>query len=289
MQAPRDNILLSYNPFTLQQSMKKVLVGLCDNINHNFQKINVWKKSFSKYCNDDVVLLCANSTKEENNLCESIGIKCINVIVEDRNFINHKRLYHLCNFFNESSYDLILSTDVFDVAFQGDPFQKLDINSYDIFISGEGVNVNQEPWNSDNIKKLFENKLEFCMNNEVLCSGIIAGKKIPMINLYKKLYEMCEQSSNDHNIKDQAALICLAYTTGIENLKILNLDDGWAMHCAVAGPTPFFTGWGFKDNIKYGIPKLYNNYICTKSNEKYDIVHQFNRVPEWHKIIIENI
>jgi hypothetical protein len=57
------------------------------------------------------------------------------------------------------------------------------------------------------------------------------------------------------------------------------------MHCAVAGPTQFFTAWGFNNNLKYGIPMMKDGLVRTAAEAPYDIVHQFNRVPEWHEEI----
>ena len=71
----------------------------------------------------------------------------------------------------------------------------------------------------------------------------------------------------------------------VEKIKIFNLNDGWAMHCAVSGPTHFFTAWGFVNNMLYGVPEMQGGYVISKFGKKYDIVHQFNRVPEWHEII----
>ena len=73
----------------------------------------------------------------------------------------------------------------------------------------------------------------------------------------------------------------------IEKYKILTLNDGWAMHCATSGPTEFFTRWGMKDKIeqRYNIPTMLNNNVCTSDGRIFDIVHQFNRVPEWKDIL----
>ena len=109
--------------------------------------------------------------------------------------------------------------------------------------------------------------------------------------LYNKLFLMCENSLNGHNIKDQAALIIMIAKNEIENLKIFEVNDGWTLHCAVGGPIQFFESWGFKDSLinRYGgVAKLYNQEIFTHTNIKYDIVHQFNRIPEWHQILINN-
>jgi hypothetical protein len=236
-----------------------------------------------------VILLCANSSDEELKQCEGMGIIPIPVSVKDTWYINHERLKHNYEFLEKADAELILVTDVFDVIFQGNPFEKMDSSNYDIFVSGEGVRVEQEPWNSNNINSIFPEHFNKCKPIEIINSGIIAGKRDALIKLFKRMYELCEAGSNNHNIKDQAALIVMVANNQVEKIKIFNLDDGWAMHCAVAGPTQFFERWGFKHNIKYGIPYIQNGWVFTKSGNKYDMVHQFNRIPAWYEAIKNNI
>lgn len=266
--------------------MKRALLGLSNNISNNINKIIVWSQSFKKYCDEPVILLIANGTEADVCLCEAYGIKSFIVDIEDEHRIFHKRLEKIYNFLEKSDIDLFIITDVFDVVFQNNPFNKLDTTQYDIFVSGEGINVCHEHWNYNNINKLFPNELNKCLNNEVICSGIIAGKRLSLIQLYKNMFELCENSTNNDNIQDQAALIVLTYNNKIANLKVFNLNEAWAMHCAVAGPTQFFDAWNFRTNLKYEIPYFQNGEVYT-NNIKYDIVHQFNRVPEWNKIIIK--
>jgi hypothetical protein len=267
--------------------MKKALLGLSNNIESNINKIKVWSQSFKKFSDGDVILLCANATDNDIKLCEELGIIPYKVSIEDTWYINHKRLENTFNFLKNSDIDLFLITDVFDVVFQGDPFKKWDLK-YDIFVSGEGVLVNEEPWNSDNINKIFPNEINKCLPNEVICSGVIGGKREQLIGLYKRMYELCENGSNQHNIKDQAALIVMISNNEIKNLKIFNLDESWAVHCAVAGPTQFFDSWGFREKLKYGMPSMNNDKVISGKKEQYDIVHQFNRIPEWNNILTKN-
>jgi hypothetical protein len=267
--------------------MKKGLLGLSNNIKLNFNKIKVWSKSFKKYSDGDVILLCANSTEEEINMCNEIGITTIPVTIDDTLYINHKRLGNTLEFLKTTDIDLFLITDVFDVVFQSDPFDKMDL-TYDIFVGSEGVKLSQEPWNADVIKKVFPEHLEMCRNEDIICSGVIGGKKDALINVYEKMFLMCENSLNGHNIKDQAALIIMIKNNEISNLKIFDLLDGWTLHCALGGPTQFFESWGFKNILtnKYGgVAKLQDGEIYTHTEVKYDIVHQFNRIPDWNEIL----
>ena len=272
--------------------MKRALIGLSDNISENINKIKLWAKTFRRYCNDDIILLTVNSSITDIQMCENLnlGIICKSVYINNVKQINHKRLEHISNFLHISNIDLCIITDVFDVVFQANPFIKLDITKYDVFVGGEGILVNQEPWNNHNIGVLFEHRIEKCRNNEVICSGVIAGKKQTLIAVYNKMFELCENSPDNHDIKDQAALIVMIANNMIPNIKIFNLDDGWVVHCAVAGPTVFFDSWGFRNNLKYGIPQMKDDgRVYTQSGDLFDIVHQFNRVPEWHQKIRETI
>jgi len=268
--------------------MKKILTGLSNNIAQNKQKIKTWSESFRKYSDGEIVLIAANATDEDINTCRELNISYHLVTVEEVHFINNKRLKHTRDFMEQSDGDLFLVTDVFDVVFQSDPFQKMDLENYDIFTSGEGIFVNQEPWNRNVISEVFPNDLDICSNTEIVCSGIIAGKKQAMLDLYSKMDDMCENSPNGHNIKDQAALIIMVVKKQIDRLKIFNLHDGWAMHCQCSGPTYFFEAWGLRNSLihnGYKVPKLIGGIVYTEDDKIFDMVHQFNRIEEWNKIL----
>jgi hypothetical protein len=152
--------------------MKKVLTGLSNNISLNKNKIKVWSESFRKHSDGDIVLIAANATDEDIRTCIDLDIKYFQVTLEDTWHISHKRLEHTRDFIKQSDGDLFLITDVFDVVFQSDPFIKMDINTYDVFISGEGVLVNEEPWNADVMSKVFPNEREICSKTEIVCGEI---------------------------------------------------------------------------------------------------------------------
>lgn len=269
--------------------MKKILTGLSNNIAQNKQKIKVWSESFKKHSDGKIVLIAANATDEDIDVCNELGLDFYRVEVNDTYFINNKRLKHTKDFMEQSDGDLFLVTDVFDVVFQADPFAKLDLENFDLFFTAEGILVSEEPWNADVIMKVFGDEINNCRNNEIICSGVIGGKREQIIELYDKMFIKCEQGSNKHNIKDQAALILLLAHGKLDKYKILTLNDGWAMHCATSGPTEFFIPWGMKNTLqnRYNVPTMINNKVCTSDGRVFDIVHQFNRVPEWKEILIK--
>ena len=266
--------------------MKKLLVGFSNNIAKHQQKIKLWIYSFREYSEARIVLIAANVSDEDRSVLKTLDVDFIEVVVEQEKYINHKRIEHILNFLKDTDEELVLSTDVFDVAFQSDPFELLDTDKYDFFVGGEGVLVEQEPWNHRNIELLFPELLnENVKKHEVICSGVMAGKREAFISVYEKMFELCENNEDGHDIKDQAALIVMIASNIIPKLKIFTLDEGWTIHCAVAGPTKFFEAWAFKQNIKYQLPQILNRTVCTGSGKPYAIVHQFNRVPLWNQIL----
>lgn len=267
--------------------MKKALIGISDNIAKNSNKINTWAQSFKKHSDALVILIVANPSEIDLAYCNNKYIdKYVFVKIENQS-INDGRLKVIADYIKESDIDLFITTDVFDVIFQGDPFLKLDLQKYDIFVGSEGINVCNEPWNADVIAKCFPQYLHEALGTEVICSGVIAGKSNELAALLYMMASHCEKAPKNHDIRDQAALICIMATRSAGfSIKVFTLDDGWAVHCAVAGPTQFFEQWGFKQNLKYGIPKIDGGSIVTAYGRKYDIVHQFNRISEWNNILI---
>lgn len=270
--------------------MKKGLIGISNNIKLNKEKIKLWAKTFKTVSDGEVILLAINADSEDITICNELGIQHVQVYIkpEDLGYINNKRLYHTVEFLKTSDIDIFMVTDVFDVVFQGDPFSKFDLDNYDVFLGGEGILLSEEPWNSDVINKCFPDYLEMCIHNEIICSGVMGGKRESLISMLNTMDQMCENAETGHDIRDQAALIIMVAKNEIPRLKILTIDDGWAMHCATSGPTPFFDSWGMRHNLsqRYSVPKLAGDEIQTEDGRTYDIVHQFNRVPEWHKILI---
>ena len=270
--------------------MKKALIGISNKIKEHKNKIKIWKESFQKFSDGEVILIAANTDEEDIRICEEeLKIKYHKVDVGDPWYINNKRLYHISEYIKTTDIDLFLATDVFDVLFQGDPFLKFDLENYDLFVSNEGIMLREEPWNTDVINRCFPDQISLCINKEITCSGVIGGKRNELSYLFDRMFKMTEEAENGHNVRDQAALILMMAKNEIERLKVFSVDDAWAMHCQSSGPTQFFESWGLKRNLssRYGIPKLVGDKIYTEDDKLYDIVHQFNRVPEWNKILTE--
>lgn len=268
--------------------MKKALIGVCDNAAKHSSKIKVWASSFKKHCSGPVILILVNPTSSDIAAIENleITIVCINHTFKNVETVNDARLQYVKNVLTNINAEIVLVTDVFDVVFQDDPFKQLDIDKYDVFVSGEGILTREEPWNTYVLNTCFPAFNPACLDQEVICSGVIAGKTKALIALYSTMQKYLNLATDKYNIRDQAALQLAIVNNEVPNLKVFNLDEAWTVHCAVAGPTDLFTAWDFKRNIakKYSIPKMVNGKVVTDTKH-YAVVHQFNRVPDWHLIL----
>ena len=269
--------------------MKTLLLGTCDNLEKNMYKIRHWADSFQPY--GDVCLLTINAKDEELNMLEKSNIMYKNVSNDSSLTVNDLRLQlqhvYLSDKKTQDTYDLVLVTDVFDVVFKKDPTLKCDIEKYQLFMAYEGVLHAEEPWNMDVMKKCLPDHVESVANKLIICSGVLAGKPDKLAMLFKQMDDMVIISKQGHDIRDQAALNAIMGTLTSNSdhcyyqnnaVRLFDLNDNWCIHCAVAGPTQFFESWGFKNSIE-------RRYKKVPKWEDYDIVHQFNRIPEWNKAV----
>ena len=260
--------------------MRKLLTGAVNNASQHIDKILLWKKSFEKNCDGDVILVSLNTSIQDREALERNNIRYVERSVKTDETINNSRIFEMANFLTEKvdDYDVVMYTDVFDVAFLQDPFAKMDLYNYSYFIAGEGVTHGEEPWNADVMKKCYPNEKYTHNNHEVFCSGVMGGKTRAVANFLHDIWLTLLRSTKGHDIADQAAMNINIYQNDYKRLKKFFIYDKWCLHMATGGPTQFFEAWGFKNAIekKYGpIPNW----------KEFSIVHQFNRIPEIHQQI----
>jgi len=257
--------------------MRKLLTGAVNNAAQHMDKILLWKKSFVQQTNGDVILVSLNTSDLDRKALQDNNIQFVEEITDGSETINNARIFHMGNFIKsiENDYDIVLYTDVFDVVFLRDPFEKMDTYNYSVFVAGEGVTHGEEPWNADVMAKCYPNQPKSLQNLEVFCSGVIAGTPIALSNFVHDIWLRLLKSAKGHDIADQAAMNVNVAFNNYSKLKKYFIYDKWCLHMATGGPTEFFESWGFRRAIerKYGpIPHW----------KDFSIVHQFNRIPKIH-------
>jgi hypothetical protein len=260
--------------------MRKILIGVSDNVAKNIDKILIWKKSFELVTKGDVILLAFNCNENDRKVLEQYNISYKNVSEKGSESVNNSRLIHVSSLLRDlnDSYDGVIYSDVFDVAFMKDPFLQMDFYNYGVFVAGEGITHNQEPWNTDVMQKCFPDYTETLRHKEVFCSGVIGGKPFELSQYIDSMWLQLLKNKKGHDIADQAAMNIVLHTEDNPLLKKFYLYDKWAIHLATGGPTEFFEPWGFKKAIQ-------DKYNLVPNWKDFAIVHQFNRTPEIHNLI----
>lgn len=222
--------------------------------------------------------------------CEQAGVQLVYRACNGTR-IHHERYHVAWEFLQEVSdaFDHVLWTDVYDVFFQRDPFpaiqETLRSNMKQVIVGSEGLRVDQEPWNHDNVKRCFPHLVERCRDRDIVCSGVMAGTTRGMIDMFFLVYNL-SRNVTAHEIVDQSALIALMQTELAKScVHVTTNDEAIVVHCATSGPTQFFLPWGFKNNYKYSLPELSSDgEICVKG-VPVAIVHQYVRIPEWKEAL----
>lgn len=267
--------------------MKKGLIGCVNNPLNHINKIKVWANSFTNVSDGEVALVLINGTTEERVTLEYMGIKVFNYPTDDTETINNLRLRYEVDALLRLDWDYVMVTDVFDVKFQADPFDKVINGATELTFGHEGIYHNEEPWNLDVMQKSYPDKVELVRDKYIYCSGVMGGKRTAMIDLLNMMDTITYSGERGHDIRDQAALNMILYSNPIWNITGFTPRSGWVLHCALGGPTQFYEPWGFKNKFqdRWGEASIKDNMVVTGDGVPYDIVHQFNRIPEWNQIL----
>lgn len=269
--------------------MRKALTGVSNNVSQHIDKIKVWAHSFEKHTDGDAVLIAADMTEDDKLSLKSNNIKYFEVKTDQDLTINDSRLRHTADWIEQSDYDLFMVTDVFDVCFQGDPFELFDLDNFDFYAGSEGIYHNEEPWNMDVMSKAFPGHADYMRPHEVVCSGVMGGKKNILVSTLRLQQLLVDEADRGHDIRDQAALNILIYKDHIRRCKIFTPNDGWVIHCSLSGPTFQHIEWGLGKVIeqRYCLPKLQGNVLVDANGIVYKIAHQYNRIDKWNEKIIK--
>ena len=186
-------------------------------------------------------------------------------------------------------YRHIITTDVKDVIFQTNPSEWLEQNLGDkeINVASESIRYCDEEWGNHNLLKSFGGHIhEECKNNIVYNAGTISGKFDTMVDLFLNIYMLC--NGTQHRIEggggpDQAALNVLLNMKSYRDItNFATSESGYAAQLGTTGPQ--ITG-KYGDKLLEKNPILVDNTICTSEGKPFCLVHQYDRVPEWKKII----
>ena len=180
----------------------------------------------------------------------------------------------------------VISTDV-DIVFQSNPSEWLTKNMNDkkLNYGGEGLKYKDEPWGYDNIGQCFGPDIRNHLSDtQIYNAGSMAGEFKTFVDYSLTLALMIEGIKNP--VPDQAAVNVLLSTKPYKSITNFNGgDSNWACQCGtMADPSKMDQ---FRPNLMCKEPVFEDGYVYNTVGEKYVMVHQYNRVPEWKKILEE--
>jgi hypothetical protein len=283
--------------------MRDIVVGCITN--YNYDKIKTWVNSLDQSGFDGLkVMLCYNLDYE---VAEELAKRNYTIFAFGRDDENKKLTYNKENFNiclerfahipfflnrlqNKEQYRYIITTDVRDVVFQSNPSTWVDNNIGDkeIIASCESLRYMDEPWGKQNMHLSFGPLIaERMQENPIYNAGVIAGKFQTMLDLMQNIFLSC--GGAPANVPggggpDQAGLNVLFNLKPYKDITRFTMsEEGWAAQCGTTVDPRKIDS--FREFLLEPSPIMKDGLVCTSTGTPHTIVHQYDRVPEWSRII----
>ena len=273
--------------------MKDLIVGCATN--YDWSKLKYWVNSINRSgFEGDKVLILMNCDKDTVEKISDSGFSIIafnqdangNLSYNSNMMVHVERFFHIYQLLKDNQYRFVITTDVKDVVFQKNPSEWLENNftdNDDLVFSSESMKYKDEPWGNQNLLETFGSQIyEDFKNHTIFNVGVLAGRGYAMKDLMMNIFasclhrpiKICDQSTFNFLISQHPYLKTSKYTKS---------EDGWACQLGTtADPSKIEQ---FRPFLLEPSPKMEDDKVVTSTGIEYTIVHQYDRVPEWKKII----
>ena len=266
--------------------------------NYDWAKLKYWINSINESgFTGDKVMILMNCDKETASKVSDAGFDIIafgqdtkNNLVYNSNMMVHvERFYHIYQHLKNKDYRYVITTDVKDVIFQKNPSEWLEINlpegHEDLVFSSESIKYKDEPWGDQNLRETFGSQIyEDFKDNTIYNVGVLAGRGYAMKDLMMNIFASC--LGRPIKICDQSTFnFLVSQHPYLKTSKYAQSEDGWACQLGTtADPSKIEQ---FRPFLLEPSPKMEGDKVVTSTGIEYTIVHQYDRVPEWRKVIEE--
>jgi hypothetical protein len=276
--------------------MNDLIVGCATN--YDWSKLKYWVNSINRSgFEGDKVLILMNCDKDTVKKISNSGFSIIafnqdsdgNLSYNSNMMVHVERFFHIYQLLKDNLYRYVITTDVKDVIFQKNPSEWLeewlgnDSASDDLVFSSESMKYKDEPWGNQNLLETFGPQIyEDFKNHTIFNVGVLAGRGYAMKDLMMNIFascmhrpiKICDQSTFNFLISQHPYLKTSKYTKS---------EDGWACQLGTtADPSKIEQ---FRPFLLEPSPKMVDDKVVTSTGIEYTIVHQYDRVPEWKKVI----
>jgi hypothetical protein len=273
--------------------MKDLIIG-CAN-NYTWETLKYWVNSINK-CGfeGEKVLILMNCDNESARKVIEAGFKVIGFGQDEQGNLKYEpgripvhveRFIHIYDHLCRNDYRYVITTDVKDVVFQQNPIDWLENNLGDkgLVFASESMKYKDEPWGNQNLLETYGPYIhEKYKNNTIYNVGVLAGRATQMRDLIINIFTaainrpipICDQSTFNFMI---------SMTPYTHTCKYMNSEDGWAAQLGTtADPSKIEQ---FRPFLLEAEPKMVEGKVTTSTGKEFTIVHQYDRVPEWRKVI----
>ena len=275
--------------------MKDLIIGC--STNYDWSKLKYWVNSINKSgFQGDKVLILMNCDKDTVQQVSNAGFSVIafqqddngNLVYQSQLMVHVERFIHIYNTLKSQDYRYVITTDVKDVIFQKNPVEWLeqhlpDGSSEDLVFSSESIRYKDEPWGNQNLLETFGPMIhDHFKNNVIFNVGVLAGRGYAMKSLALNIF--LSSINRPIPIVDQSTFnVLISQHPYLKSSMYMTSEDGWACQLGTtADPSKIEQ---FKPFLVEATPKLEGDKVVTSEGKEYVIVHQYDRVPEWKKII----
>lgn len=274
--------------------MKDLIIGCATN--YDWSKLKYWVNSINASgFEGDKVLILMNCDKDTVQKITEAGFSIIafnqddegNLKYESNLMVHVERFIHIYKILKQTEYRYVITTDVKDVIFQKNPVEWLEERiaetSDDLVFSSESIKYKDEAWGKENLTQCFGQGIyEDFKNNTIFNVGVLAGRGFAMRDLCMNLF--VNSINRPIPIVDQAVFnFLISRHPYLRTSSYTKSEDGWACQLGTtADPSKIES---FRPFLLEPSPKLEGDKVVTSTGIEYTIVHQYDRVPEWKKVI----
>lgn len=276
--------------------MKDLVIGC--STNYDWNKLKYWINSINRSgFTGDKVMVLMNCDVETAKKVLNAGFKVIAFNQNEEGHLTHssqipvhvERFLHMYNYLrdSETKYRYVITTDVKDVVFQKNPSEFIEncIGDNQLIFASESIHYKNEPWGDNNLLETFGPFFHnIYKENEIYNVGVLAGKANSMQDLFAKIFVM--STNRPIPIVDQSTFNFMVSMEPYKSTSLyLKSENSWAAQLGTtADPSKIEE---FKSFLLEPSPVLKNGNVVTSTGKVFTIVHQYDRIPEWKKIIEE--
>ena len=262
---------------------------------YKFEKIAPWVNSLLQSgFQGQKWMICYNIEQEVIDKLKSLGFNVHNFIVEGQFNIVNIRFLHIWQLLKTlpKKPRYIINTDVADVIFQSDPSIWLEANLKDkkLCVASESLKYKDEAWGIHNMYQSFGPiAAEHMADRAIYNAGTTAGVYEEYLDFCYNVSLLCNgapQFVEGGGGPDQAAVNLLLSLKPYSDITyFVEHDTPWACQCGTTVDPNKIEN--FRPNLLSGEPIFEDGCVYNNVGQKYVMIHQYNRVPKWKKILEE--